>query len=143
MRSAPYFHSLDQPEMAHRKIYDPNKAGRAAELRKEMTLAEVHLWTQALRARSMKGYTFHRQWPMFGYITDFFCKKLNLVIEVDGDVHGSTEQMERDLIREDVLRSKGMHILRLSNEEVLDHLPSSIEAIELMIEELEGTGVEG
>ena len=105
-----------------------------------MTRAEVHLWTHALRARSMKGYTFHRQWPMFGYITDFYCKALNLVIEVDGDIHGSPEQMERDKIRENVLRNKGMYILRLSNEEVLDHLPSCIETIELMIEELETTG---
>ena len=105
-----------------------------------MTRAEVHLWMHALRAKSMRGYTFHRQWPMFGYIADFYCKALNLVIEVDGDVHGSPEQIERDLIREDALRSKGMHILRLTNEEVMDHLPSSIEAIELAIEEREAKG---
>ena len=34
----------------------------------------------------MKGYDFDRQKPIDNYIVDFYCKKLFLAIETDGEV---------------------------------------------------------
>jgi len=39
----------------------------------------------------MNGYTFNRQKPLSRYIVDFYCKPLNLVIEVDGGYHFEQE----------------------------------------------------
>jgi len=103
-----------------------------------MTYAEVRLWKHALRAGSMKGYSFHRQWPMFGYIADFYCKALGLVIEVDGPTHAEPDQIEHDRKRDKVFALQGMRVLRLTNEDVIDHLESAVATIELVIEEIEG-----
>jgi len=53
------------------------------ELRNHSTLSEVLLWNK-LRASQFRGYGFNRQKPLNQYIVDFYCKKLNLVIEIDG-----------------------------------------------------------
>jgi very-short-patch-repair endonuclease len=124
--------------MPSKRIYDPDRARRATELRKDMTYAEVRLWKHALRAGSMKGYAFHRQWPMFGYIADFYCKSLALVIEVDGPTHDDPDQIEHDRKRDEVFAHEGIRVLRLTNEEVIDHLESAVETIERVIEEIDG-----
>jgi very-short-patch-repair endonuclease len=76
--------------------YDPIIKERARQLRKHMTLSEVLLWKQ-LKNKQMLGYDFDRQRPIARYIVDFFCKKLNLAIEVDGQSHNfkSTQDTER------------------------------------------------
>jgi very-short-patch-repair endonuclease len=66
--------------------YDQNLKQRAREPRKNSTLAEVLLWNQ-LKRRKMLGYSFLRQRPILNYIVDFYCPKLKLVIEIDGDSH--------------------------------------------------------
>jgi len=124
--------------MPTKRIYDPDRARRATELRKDMTYAEVRLWKHVLRAGAMKGYSFHRQWPMFGYIADFYCKALALVVEVDGPTHDDPEQIEHDRKRDEVFTLQGIRILRLTNGDVIDHLQSAVESIELVIEEIEG-----
>ena len=61
------------------------------------TVGEILLWDQ-LKAKRMLGYQFNRQKPLGNYIVDFYCKKLNLVIEVDGYSHQSKHK--EDLKRE-------------------------------------------
>ncbi|MER3463990.1 MAG: hypothetical protein C4329_05815 [Chitinophagaceae bacterium] len=56
------------------------------QLRNHSILGEVLLWKQ-LRAGSLMGYTFNRQKPLANYIVDFYCKPLQLVIEIDGGYH--------------------------------------------------------
>jgi very-short-patch-repair endonuclease len=51
----------------------------------------------------MKGYTFNRQKPLGKYIVDFYCKPLQLVIEVDGGYHFEEGQMLKDKERQSVL----------------------------------------
>ncbi len=63
--------------------YNPKLKKLARELRNNSTLAEVLLWNQ-LKARKMKGCQFMRQKPIGHYIFNFFCSKLKLVIEIDG-----------------------------------------------------------
>ena len=61
------------------------KLQRARELRREMTPAEKILW-QELRGNKL-GVHFRRQQIIAGFIVDFYCHKVGLVIEVDGDIH--------------------------------------------------------
>ena len=107
--------------------------GRAQEMRAESTHAEHVLW-QILRARKL-GVTFRRQHPIGPYIADFFCAELNLVIEVDGDVHDEAEQIAHDQAREEYLRTRSLRIVRFRNEQVLEQLDTVVQEIERIIEE--------
>lgn len=66
----------------------------------------------------MKGFTFNRQKPLNNYIVDFYCKPLNLVIEVDGGYHFEKEQKIRDQKRQQLLEEMGLNFLRFHDEEV-------------------------
>jgi very-short-patch-repair endonuclease len=54
-------------------------------MRKEMTAAEVLLWTR-LRGNQL-GFRFRRQHRIGSYIADFFADAARLLVEVDGDSH--------------------------------------------------------
>ncbi len=95
---------------------DPIKLERAQELRRNMTLAERRLWHR-LRANRLDGFHFRRQQIIDGFIVDFYCHAVGLVVEVDGAMHD--EQVEYDEERERVLQARGLRILRFRNEEVL------------------------
>ena len=66
--------------------YNPKLKALSRELRKQGVLSEVLLWAH-LNGRKMKGYQFTRQKPIGNYIVDFYCSKLKLVIEIDGESH--------------------------------------------------------
>ena len=50
-----------------------------------MTLGEIALWRE-IKGKKL-GYKFSRQIPIDQYIVDFYCKDLQLAIEVDGSIH--------------------------------------------------------
>jgi len=64
------------------------------------------------------NYTFNRQKPLNRYIVDFYCKPLNLVIEIDGYYHYEQEQMIMDKERQRVLEEMGLSFLRFSELQV-------------------------
>lgn len=96
---------------------------RARELRRQETPAEKRLWEE-LRGRKVLGYKFTRQKPLLGYIADFYCAELLLIIEVDGSVHDETG--EYDALRSDELRDHGFHLKRYRNEDIDFDLSSVI-----------------
>lgn len=102
--------------------YNKNLKPYASKLRKKMTKAEACLWKYVLRAGTMKNYTFNRQRPVLNYIADFMCKKLLLIIEVDGRYHEMEEVQEKDRIRDSQLEAVGFKVLRFSNWEVLNRI---------------------
>jgi very-short-patch-repair endonuclease len=55
-----------------------------------MTLSEILLWQQ-LKGKQLLGYDFHGQKPIDEYVVDYYCPKLKLVIEIDGDSHDGKE----------------------------------------------------
>ena len=67
----------------------------------------------------MLGFSFLRQRPIDKYIADFYCKDLNLIIEVDGYSHGIEEVFVKDIEREKRLIELGYFILRFRDEEVM------------------------
>ena len=87
-------------------------------MRRKPTLAEEKLW-QRLRDRQLLGLKFRRQVEIDGYIADFCCRELRLVVEVDGKVHQTREQAAHDANRDAYLKTRGYVILRIANEEVL------------------------
>ena len=58
------------------------------------------------------GYKFNRQKPLGRYIVDFYCKSLNLVIEVDEDYHNQATQKLKDNERQQILQSMKLNFLR-------------------------------
>ena len=109
------------------------KLERARELRREMTPAEKILW-QELRGNKL-GVHFRRQQVIAGFIVDFYCHQVDLVIEVDGSVHEADEQKEKDTERDKVLSEMGLRVLRFRNEDVIKNLSGVLGRIRELISE--------
>jgi len=101
---------------------------RARELREEQTRAEQVLW-ERLRDRRFLGLKFRRQFPVEGFIADFYCHEQKLIVEVDGLVHAESSQREHDENRDIVLRRLGIQVLRVSNADVMEALDSVLHRI--------------
>lgn len=69
------------------------------ELRNNATHAEKILW-QYLRAKRLDGLKFRRQYSIDVFVVDFYCPKVKLAIEIDGDSHFEGEAVEYDFDRE-------------------------------------------
>jgi uroporphyrinogen-III synthase len=89
-----------------------------------MTPAEEKLW-QLLRHRRLQKLKFRRQAPVSGYVADFYCHALRLVVELDGEVHAHPHQMVRDEDRDLNLWCRGYTVLRFSNR-VLFEQPEAV-----------------
>jgi very-short-patch-repair endonuclease len=114
--------------------YNKHNKQLSKNLRNYSTLAEVLLWNE-LKAGKIKGYKFNRQKPLLGYIVDFYCKKLNLVIEIDGETHISKE--EEDKVRQGRLEELGLTFLRFEDPEVKTGIHFVLEKIYSYINEFE------
>lgn len=102
--------------------YNKNLKKIAQKHRNQSTNAEVRLWCELLRNKKMLGFSFLRQRPIDKCITDFFCKDLKLIIEVDGYTHGFEEVFEKDIEKEKRLIELGYSILRFKDEEVMNDI---------------------
>ena len=102
----------------------------AREFRKLPTKSEKILWGR-LRRNSLEGLYFRRQYVVDGYIIDFYCSKLKLAIEIDGDVH--QKQIEEDCERQKIIESKGIVFFRVGSEEVEKSVESVIEKLKKFI----------
>jgi len=114
--------------------YNPKLKQLARHLRNNSTVAEVLLW-QRLKNKQLQGYDFHRQKPIDEYIADFFCPKLNLIIEIDGITHDDNKQFNRDQGRQRKLETLGFHILRFGDADVRKDLDAVVRMIEVWIEQ--------
>jgi very-short-patch-repair endonuclease len=117
--------------------YNKNLQRYANDLRHRMTRGEATLWKYVLRASQAKGYPFRRQRPVLTYIADFLSKDLNLIIEVDGLSHSSSEQQARDVVRQKALEEAGFVVIRFTDEEVIDKIEFVAKEIERTIEVIE------
>lgn len=101
---------------------------QAAELRKNMTVAEKILW-QKLRNKKLNDLKFRRQHPVDIFILDFYCHEKKLAIEVDGGIHNQEAQREWDENRTYELNEFGINVLRFTNEEVIDRTKEVMKSI--------------
>jgi very-short-patch-repair endonuclease len=100
---------------------------RRVELRRKETPTEEKLWFE-LRNNKL-GAKFKRQHSVGGYILDFYCAKKKLIIELDGEVHNSTEAKEYDAVRDKFFRELGYKTVRFLNREVENDIEKVLERI--------------
>jgi very-short-patch-repair endonuclease len=95
------------------------------ELRQNQTDAEAMVW-ELVRNRKINGKKFLRQHPIIYsyykrplyFVADFYCAEASLILEIDGSIHSFQE--DYDIQRDFVLKQKGLTVLRIKNEELLD-----------------------
>ncbi|MGK7908165.1 MAG: endonuclease domain-containing protein [Synechococcus sp.] len=110
--------------------YNPALVARAKELRKNMTPAEKKLWNQYLKKFKFRVL---RQRPIDHFIVDFYCPKLKLVIEIDGDSHFTDEGQAYDRERTQRLEGYGLRVIRFTNQQVFREFERVCEQVELWI----------
>ena len=109
--------------------YEPRLKNTARTLRRNMTEAELKLWS-VLRRRQVNGLQFYRQRPIGKYIVDFYCPAKNMVIEVDGGQHYEEDEEERDKKRGEYLEKFfQLKIVRFTNLDVLKNISGVIDKI--------------
>ena len=111
------------------------KRDLAKSLRGNPTDAERKLW-HFLRGKQLAGLRFRRQQPIGPYVADFFCPAAKLVVELDGEQHGTDINVAYDAARTKWLEERGYRVLRIPNHEVLKGKPidlicGAIEALPL------------
>jgi very-short-patch-repair endonuclease len=100
------------PPMANRRM------NRARELRQSAGLAATRVWEQVRRG-AIDGHKFRREHPVGPYYADFACRRLRLVIEIDGGVHGLEHVRDKDERRQAEIEALGWTVLRFTNDEAL------------------------
>jgi very-short-patch-repair endonuclease len=96
-------------------------------LKRSMTPEEKMLWN-VIRRDSL-GFRFRRQFGIGEYIVDFYCSKLKLVIELDGEQHYSKARLEYDKIRDEYMKNLGIKTIRFKNKEIRENLAGVIKKI--------------
>jgi very-short-patch-repair endonuclease len=84
------------------------------------------LW-DVLRDRQLDDVKFRRQFVIDSFIVDFCAPRQHLIIEIDGGVHET--QRERDRERQRLLECAGYRILRVSVEDIEANLPAILSGI--------------
>ena len=99
-----------------------------------MTLGEIALWRE-IKGKKL-GVRFSRQIPIDNYIVDFYCKDLQLAIEVDGSIHFEEGHQEKDNHRQNRLESLGVRIIRFSDLDVKNNLDWVLSEITIEIQKI-------
>jgi very-short-patch-repair endonuclease len=89
----------------------------------------------------MLGYSFLRQRPIHKYIVDFYCPKLKLVIEIDGDSHRN--KFDNDQAREQNLKELGLQVLRFHDRDVKHEIRNVLKCIQNWIGQRVREGAQG
>jgi len=103
-------------------------------LRDNQTPTEIILWNYL--NKNQLGVKFRRQHPLYTYIADFYCHKLKLVIELDGEYHNTEEQISLDDARTKDIEHFGISVIRFTNKDIINDIDSVIEKIEHTIDSL-------
>jgi len=93
-----------------------------------MTDAERRLWSK-IRRKQLKNYQFYRQKNIGNYIVDFYCPAAKLIVEVDGGHHYSSENMEKDELRDKYLTGLGFTVLRFSDRDIFKNIDSVLQEV--------------
>lgn len=120
-----------------REMYFGAKPGLfklAKNMRNDPTEAEKVLWKHLKKFRQT-GFIFRRQHPIDIFIADFYCHKLKLIIEVDGEIHFNDQAQEHDDGRSSDLERFGIKVIRFTNKEILDHIELVVNQIRRHLDE--------
>ena len=115
--------------------YNKNLKPLARKLRKLGTKGEALLWRDVLKAKQHWPYQFNRQYIIGDYIVDFICRKLKLIIEIDGSSHFA--KSEEDYKRQQFLESLKYTILRFPEQMVIYRIDEVVAEIDYAMQYLE------
>ena len=104
----------------------------ARTLRKDQTKAEKIVW-ELLRKRKFRDYKFRRQHVIEGFVLDFYCHELKLGRESDGGIH--LRQREYDALRQEIIESEGITVVRITNKEIIENKRAILDKIEKVLVE--------
>lgn len=110
----------------------------AKSLRNRLTFAERILWSRS--RNNQLGYHFRRQHPLSKYIVDFYCNSLQLVIEVDGQIHADKFVQMEDRNKEESLVSYELRVISFTNDDVINNIEQVILSIKKEISIIEEKG---
>ena len=100
---------------------------RRKELRSNATISEKRLWK--FLNKKQQDFKFRRQHGIGLYIVDFYIANKKIAIEIDGTVHNNIIRQAYDQRREEYLQSKGIKVIRFSNDEVKNNIDDVIRRI--------------
>ena len=115
--------------------YNKNLKPLARQLGKFGTKGEALLWRDVLKAKQHRPYQFNRQYIIGDYIVDFICRKLKLIIEIDGSSHFA--KSEEDYKRQQFLESLKYTILRFPEQMVIYRIDEVVAEIDYAMQYLE------
>lgn len=107
---------------------------RRQELRNDSTKAEIMLWAK-LKNGNFLDLKFRRQHGIGRYVVDFYCTKLRLVIEIDGDSHFTEDAIEYDKIRTEYFNANRILVLRFTNTDVYKNINGVLDSIKNFIQD--------
>ena len=118
--------------MAPQKVYTTSRLWRRLKpkgraFRAESTPAEALLW-ERLRNGGLSRAKFRRQHPIGRFVVDFCCPTADLVIELDGGVHGI--RVAEDTARQALLEKLGFRVLRFANVRIENDIEGVLRDIE-------------
>jgi very-short-patch-repair endonuclease len=108
---------------------------RRRELRNNQTPAEKILWSK-ISKNQISGLRFLRQYSIGSYILDFYCPKIRLGIELDGNIHKEKESKIYDKDREKYLGSLDINVIRFWNDNVLKNTENVLDKLHNKIKQL-------
>jgi very-short-patch-repair endonuclease len=114
------------------QFVQPVKQARAKQFRHRMTVAEALLWSR-IRSNQLDGIHWRRQQMIDGLIVDFYCHAAYVIVEVDGPVHEL--QTEYDSVRDRILASRHMLVVRFSNDDVISNLEGVLAKMSVICQE--------
>ena len=112
--------------------YNKNLKQLSSKHRNESTQSEIRLW-KYLKGKQL-GFRFIRQKPVGNYIVDFYCKELQLAIELDGFSHHFEEVVAKDEKKECFLKGIGIDLLRFEDNLVMNDIDNVLAVIADYIE---------
>jgi very-short-patch-repair endonuclease len=99
----------------------------------------VEFGWSGLRKKQL-GPRFKRQAILRGYVADFYCPRVKLVVEVDGPSHAGNQAC--DTRRDNDLARLGILTIRFTNTQVFDALEQVLSKIRTTIDDRLKAGVQ-
>ena len=118
---------------SHSLPYNPLLKEKARELRQNQTPYERIFWTKILALKQFEMLKWTRQKPIDNFIIDFFCSKLMLGVEIDGNTHD--DRIKYDKNRSEILEKQyGIQIIRYTNDDIKNNIEGVYEDLKLAVE---------
>ncbi|MFY9289090.1 MAG: DUF559 domain-containing protein [Methylorubrum rhodinum] len=114
-------------------------AANAKTLRRQLTEPEKRLWWQLRHRLPIDDSHFRRQVPIGPYVADFCGLSRRLIIEVDGEQHGSARGETYDAERDQYLRGQGYRVLRFPNRTILREIDIVLDTIDAALRATPGS----